>query len=287
VLSTSGIVYGTGEINTVTPQTFDLLLDLYEPDADLRGHSLPVMIIIHGGGFAGGSRAQSQLVTFAAAFASQGYLAVSIDYRVAPQDPLLSAEVQTLESEYSPFAPKTAMLAAADDTLKAVQWIIDGSAAIHADTSKIGLLGGSAGAITALNVEYALDGYGFSLPAFQVVVDLWGGLGLGYASPTTISASTIAMTEAPIIIVHGTNDMIVNYSHAVAFADAANMNGLPIEFISNAGAGHGFGANDIFTLETSPGSGITQFQRILDFVNVAMLAPDCLRLELTIDNCRI
>ena len=287
VKTTSGIVFGTAEINAMTPQSFDLLLDLYEPDADLSGHSLPMMIIIHGGGFTSGSRTQGQLVTFAEAFASQGYLAVSIDYRVNPQDPVLSTEMQALQSEESHVSRKTAMLAAAEDTVRAVQWAIDNATTFHIDTDKIGLLGGSAGASTALNVEYALDGYGFDLPAFQVVVNLWGNLGLGYDAPLVISPATISSAEAPIIIIHGENDTTVDYDHSVRLNAIATANGLPIEFITNTGAGHGFMANNIFSLETSPASGITQFQRILDFVNVATLSPDCLRLELTIDNCQI
>ena len=287
VKKTSGIVFGTAEINTMTPQSFDLLLDLYEPDVDLSGHSLPMMIIIHGGGFTGGSRTQGQLVTFAEAFASQGYLAVSIDYRVGPQDPVLSAEMQALQSEESHVSRKAAMLAAAEDTVRAAQWMIENAATFHVDMDKIGLLGASAGASTALNVEYALDGYGFDLPAFQVVVNLWGSLSLGYDAPLVISPATISSTEAPIIVIHGENDMTVDYDHSVRLNAIATANGLPIEFITNTGAGHGFMANDIFSLETSPASGITQFQRILDFVNVATLSPDCLRLELTIDNCQI
>ncbi len=286
VKTTSGIVFGAANINTMTPRSFDLLLNFYEPDVDLTGYSLPMMIIIHGGAFTGGSRTQGQLVTFAESFASQGYLAVSIDYRVDGQDPVLSPEMQTLESEISPFPLKTAMLAAAEDTVSAVRWMIDNAVTYHIDTDRIGLLGASAGAITALNVEYALDGYGFDLPAFQVVVDLWGGLGLGYDAPLVISPATISSTEAPIIIVHGENDTDVDYDHSVRIDALATANGLPIEFITNAGAGHGFTNNDVFSLETSPGSGVTQAQRILDFVNVAMLSPECLRVELTIDNCQ-
>ena len=170
VKTTSGIVFGAANINTMTPRSFDLLLNFYEPDVDLTGYSLPMMIIILGCAFSFGSGTQRHLVTFAASFASQGYLAVSIDYRVDGQDPVLSPEMRTLESEISPFPLKIAMLAAAEDTVSAVRWMIDNAVTYHIDTDRIGLLGASAGAITALNVEYALAGYGFDLPAFQVVV---------------------------------------------------------------------------------------------------------------------
>jgi len=287
VKTTSGILFGTAEINTITPQSFDLLLDLYEPDVDLSGHSLPMMIIIHGGGFNSGSRTQNQLVAFAQAFARQGYLAASIDYRLRPQDPVLSAEMQALENAVSHVGNKIAMLAAAEDTVSAIRWMIENAAKFHIDTDRIGLLGASAGAATALNVGYALDGFGFDLPAFKVVVNLWGSLGIGYDTPSVISPATISSTEAPMIVIHGENDMTVSYDHSVRLNTIATTNGLPIEFITNVGAGHGFAANGIFSLERFPINGITQFRRILDFVNVATLLPDCLRLELTIDNCQI
>jgi hypothetical protein len=42
---------------------------------------------------------------------------------------------------------------------------------------------------------------------------------------------------------------------------------------------------DLFVLETMPGSGVTQAQRIIDFIGVALLASDCLRQQGVIDAC--
>ena len=92
VKRTSAIIYGTGTVTSPATAEFDLLLDLYVPDVDLSGKKVPSMVIIHGGGFYGGTRSQPSLVDYAERFAAQGYLAISIDYRVAPQVPELSPQ---------------------------------------------------------------------------------------------------------------------------------------------------------------------------------------------------
>ena len=85
VKRTSAIVYDTGTVTSPTTAEVDLLLDVYVPDVDLVGESVPSMVIIHGGAFYGGSRSQPALVDYAERFAAQGYLAISIDYRLAGQ----------------------------------------------------------------------------------------------------------------------------------------------------------------------------------------------------------
>lgn len=79
VKRTSAIVYDTGTITQPATAEFDLLLDLFVPDVDLSGESVPSMVIIHGGGFKGGTRDKDELVDYAERFAAQGYLAISID----------------------------------------------------------------------------------------------------------------------------------------------------------------------------------------------------------------
>ncbi len=74
-------------------------------------------------------------------------------------------------------------------------------------------------------------------------------------------------------------------STIVRIANRATAIGLPNELIANVGAGHSFSENDLFTLETMPGSGVTQAQRIIDFIGVALLASECLRQQGVIDGC--
>ena len=57
------------------------------------------MVIIHGGGFKGGTRTKEELVDYAERFAAQGYLAISIDYRVSGQVPELNPQFASLYTQ--------------------------------------------------------------------------------------------------------------------------------------------------------------------------------------------
>jgi len=264
----------------------DLLLDLFEPDVDLSGSALPAVILIHGGGFTAGSRNHGQLQIFGEEFARQGYLAVSIDYRLIPQDPVLTTEFQNvLDAMMLPpnWEPSVrGQLAPLEDTLHSIEWINEIANANDFDIAGFALLGASAGALTSINFAYALDDLGMAVPEIAAVVGLWGSIGLANDS----GATAITVDEAPIIMVHGTADPIVSYeTGSLRIANRATAIGLPNELIANVGAGHSFSENDLFTLETMPGSGVTQAQRIIDFVGVALLASECLRQQGVIDGC--
>ena len=275
-------------MNSNNPQSAELLLDLFEPDVDLTGSSLPAVMLIHGGGFTSGSKNHGQLQRFGEEFARQGYLAVSIDYRLIPQDPVLTAEFQAvLDAMMLPpqwQGSARTQLAALEDTLHAVEWIDEIANANNFSIAGTALLGASAGAFTSINFAYVLDDLGLAVPEISAVVGLWGSIGLS-SDP---GATAITADEAPIIMVHGTADTVVSYeSGSLRIANRATAIGLPNELIANVGAGHSFSENDLFALETMPGSGVTQAQRIIDFISVAVLAPECLRQQGVIDGCDI
>jgi acetyl esterase/lipase len=283
---TEALVYGSGPIAAPTSQNVDLLLDLYEPDVELSGHSVPLMVIIPGGGFVAVSRAQSELVSFAEEFARQGYIVISLDYRLSPQLPILSQDFELLKSalQVGPAAESLAlgMVAASEDALLATKWIVTTVAQQGVSVPGIGLLGSSAGAVTALNLAYALDNFGISVPDMKVVVGLWGSLLMDRSRGDMIAAD-----DAPVIMVHGTADARVDYEKgSLAIANRAMQIGLPYELISNVGKGHSFNENLLHSTESFPNSGTTQFQRIVDFVNTAMLNEECLRQAGSIELCQ-
>ncbi len=274
VKRTSAIVYDTGTITNPATAEFDLLLDLYVPDVDLAGESVPSMVIIHGGGFKGGSRTQPALVDYAERFAAQGYLAISIDYRLAGQVPELSPQFASLYDQVSTEEESEAeqalgMFSAMEDSLKAMAWLENYAQEQGFEISALGLLGGSAGAITSLNVGYGLNDYGFAVPEFKVVVNHWGNLAIDLES----SKPSITADEAALISVHGTDDPTVLYSGSVEIHARADEIGLTNELITSEGAGHGFGDNRLWDSESFAGSGYTKGERILNFVNAAMLTP--------------
>ena len=270
--ATSAIVYGTGTVTNPATAEVDLLLDLYMPDLNLFGKKVPAMVIIHGGAFYGGSRSQPALVDYAERFAAQGYLSISIDYRLAGQVPELSPQFASLydqiESEDGQ-EQGLGMIAAMEDSLKAIAWLKNYAQEQAFEISALGLLGGSAGAVTALNVGYGLDDYGFSVPEFKVVVNHWGNL----AIDTDSSKPSITADEAALISVHGTEDPTVLYSGSVDIHARADEIGLTNELITSEGAAHGFSENRLWGSESFEGSGYTKGERVLNFVNASMLTP--------------
>jgi len=106
-----------------------LRLDILQP-LDPGPH--PVLIYLHGGAFAIGSKRTHRAL--AAAYASQGYLVCNVDYRLAPP---------------SPFP------AAIEDACAAWLWAVDHVSEYGGDSQRIGLAGESAGANLALSVVLA------------------------------------------------------------------------------------------------------------------------------------
>ena len=275
VKTTSAIVYDTGTITYPATEEFELLLDLYAPDVDLSGKKVPSMVIIHGGAFYGGSRSQPALVDYARRFAAQGYLAISLDYRLSGQVPELSPQFasfydQSVNTEVeSDAAQGLGMFAAMEDSLKAITWLENYAVEQGFEISALGLLGGSAGSVTALNIGYGLDDFGFAVPEFKVVVNHWGNLAIDQES----SKPSITADEAALISVHGTDDPTVLYSGSVEIHARADEIGLTNELMTSEGAAHGFAENQLWDSESFEGSGYTKGERILNFVNAAMQTP--------------
>ena len=63
VKKTESIVYGKGAVKLPTPGSKDLLLDLYEPQGVDLPPLRPAMVVIHGGGFKGGSRGAANMAS--------------------------------------------------------------------------------------------------------------------------------------------------------------------------------------------------------------------------------
>jgi acetyl esterase/lipase len=98
-----------------------LKLDLYLP-ATPKGKDVPVVIFVHGGGWASGFR--SEFVPMAVRLAQRGYAAATISYRLSG------------EAQYP---------AAIHDTRAAVRWVREHAGQYHIDPQRIALAGGSAG----------------------------------------------------------------------------------------------------------------------------------------------
>ncbi len=114
------VVYGTQADGTL------LTLDVCSPSADPAGSSRPAVISVHGGSWARGDKANSDWRAVCQWLASEGFVAYSVNYRLAPA---------------------ATFPAAIDDLTLAVEWVREAENArkYGIDPDRVGVFGGSAG----------------------------------------------------------------------------------------------------------------------------------------------
>lgn len=212
----TNIAYGSA-VNRFTNLTETLRLDLYQPQGDAAS-ARPAIVIVHGGGFTGGDKATAQMVRQGQSFARLGYVAVSINYRLAQNGSGITRQVIT---------------DAAHDCKAAIRWLRSQATNLRIDTDRIASIGSSAGGYTVLEAAY-VPGEGMSgNPGFPshvaAVIDQWGALA---------DLNELQAGEAPVCIVHGTNDGTVPYTHATGLKARADLIGVTAELHPIQGAGH-------------------------------------------------
>ena len=224
-----GITYGTGAL--ADGSSVELLLSLCLPDTGNEGPR-PLLIHIHGGAFSSGQRAscsspeEKRGVREAAA---RGWVVASIDYRLARDNPAPSVRVDSLLAAVGGSegpALVRAFVAATDDTLTALDYLIANANELNLDTDRIVLKGDSAGAITALTVAYCTDKFGIDRPPIAAVIDLSGVL-----TSSCDRGAVIGSGEPMLFVAHGTEDGgDTAFSNAVSIIDAAIAAEITYEF---------------------------------------------------------
>ncbi|MGI9822591.1 alpha/beta hydrolase fold domain-containing protein [Agromyces sp. Marseille-Q5079] len=113
-----------------------LLLDACLPDSEV---AVPAVVLLHGGGFTEGNRVGGGMRELCVRFASAGFAAFSIDYRLVPE---------------------TVFPGQVDDVRSAITWLRQPEQVerFSIDADRIGVLGSSAGAILAQEVGTSGDG---------------------------------------------------------------------------------------------------------------------------------
>ena len=252
-----GIVYGHGK---VAAGQAPLRLDLYQPAAP-AAVPRPVVVLVHGGGFAHRTRTDAGIVRVARGLAAQGIAAASIDYRLAGAAPRPSQRVAPLLRGLPRSPIRRAVVAAVDDTLTAIGFLRRNAGRFGLDPARVGLVGASAGAMTAAHVAYVLDDYGIARPPLRFVGELWGGILIG-------KPAQLAPGDAPLFAVHGTGDRAVAVSFSDALVRRANEVGVAAEYVRVPGGGHGFRASGFFTWQGA--DGLTPYTRLVRFARSAL-----------------
>lgn len=190
----------------------DRILDVYIPNKNV-GEKLPVVIYIHGGGFAGGDKADKSNVALCSKIASYGYAVVSINYYLTLKYEKTSGASCTANMSRgipaNGFHPKLqeTVSNASSDAQKAFRWIKNNADRYDFDISSVAISGGSAGAMTALYTAYVSNQ---KILPIKAVVNLWGGLE---------NANLIKKGAAPLLTYHGDLDKLINVDFAYALKD--------------------------------------------------------------------
>ena len=228
-----------------------LLLDLHVPDGP---GPFPAAILVHGGGFDGGSKSTNVKPLFAP-LADAGFAWFSIAYRLAP-------------AAHFPQAMQ--------DVNDSIAWVKANAANYHVDVSRIALIGESAG---GLLVNYA-GTHGASKDGVAAVVDFYGpadygklvqrrhdhpeefdmaninqhaahGGGMHFFGVEELNADGLAKLHAlapisgvhkgmpPFLCIHGTKDDQVSYEHSTTFCEAIKSGGGSCDLITIPDGGHG------------------------------------------------
>jgi acetyl esterase/lipase len=183
-----------------------LKLDVYTPEIIGDSTKLPVVIWMHGGGFAGGSRDgddEQQLMRY---FTKKGFIGVSISYR------LLRKDSKTGFGCHCPKEDKLFTFAkAAEDYLDATNYIIKNSDSLHVNTEKIIAGGSSAGAEAVLSAVYMKDYFIEDTSHYDAIE--YAGL-ISFAGAMVDENYITKQNAVPTVLFHGTKDNLVPYSKA-------------------------------------------------------------------------
>ena len=249
VIIEKDVMYGEGlsheTINSANTSTFPLKLDIYLPDNELKNR--PAFLFIHGGGFIGGSKLQTQIVEWANFYASRGWVFVSIDYRLrddrgtVPQE-WLDYAANLPSEQVSQFL---AIYPAQRDAKAALRWLATNSATYNINTDYLTVGGGSAGAITAITAGISnAEDFRDELSASQdpslsstnldqpykvkTIIDLWGSAIALQSLEAIYGHYRFGRNDPPMMIVHGTEDPTVPFSSALDLKTIYESIGIPL-----------------------------------------------------------
>ena len=219
----------------------DQKMDIYLPEA---GNGAAIMFI-HGGGWSSGSKSGGSGLEMIPELVSRGYVVVSIDYRLAPQNKFP---------------------AQMEDVTCAVLYLKRNADDYEIDPERIGAYGGSAGGhLAALLGTTGGHGYeqGISAEDAEVaaIVDLFGpaDFTIDFAGSRSIAQSVFGTTDRtskaliqaspvthvtpddpPFLIIHGELDDLVPISQSETLLAALLAAGVEAELVRVENGAHGF-----------------------------------------------
>ncbi len=192
-------IYQYGERDTCF-----LYMDVYTPSDTLSSH--PCIVYIFGGGFIMGQRDDKMGKEFCNNLSKRGITAIAIDYRLG-----MKGVKQVGIFNTTPLQKGIDM--ATEDAITALKFILDNSSELKVNPKQIILFGSSAGAITALNVDYTLSNKKneeFYLPDDFKLSGVISFSGAIFTKEGKLKYSN--HPPAPTMFCHGNEDKLVPYN---------------------------------------------------------------------------
>ncbi len=218
----------------------DLHLDFYPPAQRLT--PAPCVVVVHGGGWDGGSR--RQLAPLNGFLAAEGYAVATLEYSLAPK--------------YRYPAPL-------EDVADALAFLKSHAAALGIDPERFVMLGRSAGGQIALQAAYTLHDpaikgviafyapadmvFGYSLPTNPLIMDsrllMEQYLGGTYPDhPDAYVASSpvehLSAASPPTLLLHGRPDVLVSFRHTAHMRERMEKLGMRHFIVDIPWGAHGF-----------------------------------------------
>lgn len=240
-----GVRYGTAP--DVTGRDVDLLLDLFLPPEsahdDLSGR--PTLVLVHGGGFAAGSRTLH--TDDALGYARRGFVVATIDYRVDP------------DAGDSASAHRAASVAAIDDGMEAIRWLRANAGDLGIDPDRIAALGASAGGEIALGLAL-LEDVTPGGPLADVSPRATAAFSTGAYLTPVLGTASLDASDAPVLLQHFETDTASGrpWTYAASTCDAVRAAGSTCDLAISPGTDH--------TVGLGPDS--AEIDRILAFLAV-------------------
>lgn len=187
--------------------TNHLKLDVYVPEQQNEQHSC--LVFAFGGGFIGGARDDKQIPELMQHYTQQGWVVVSIDYRLGMKGMQSYGMWANLEKY------EKAIEMAGEDMISATDYILKNllkTPQFTIDPNYIVLVGSSAGAITILQADYFL---GNRIHGAELLPDTFRYAGLmpfsGFVFSRKGKVKYRVQSPAPTLFCHGTSDQLVTY----------------------------------------------------------------------------
>ncbi len=202
-----------------------LLLDIYYPP-NYRGERLPCVVWIHGGGLTNPKLTKDyDIVRWGAATSAlNGFIAVSVDYRLVTEAPLP---------------------AAIEDCSTAIRFLKANADKFHINRFKIGVVGESSGGYLSAFMIFSGDTDKFKTNDWKDWSDkvACGVIWYGYTKHPKTEFDVldyITPDDPPVLIIHGQKDKVVPLQNAYNIEKKCKENKLDVGLVVIKNADHGF-----------------------------------------------